>query len=87
MQGRKQFSIKGASRVCKRRSWRLALDVARVLGEKRLEIALDVKSYGEVKGGELVGGRRSVKDSVREVLGGWVKNEGGEEFGVEGVDS
>lgn len=87
MQGRKQFSMKGASRVCKRRTWRLALDVARLMGEKRLETALDVKTYKEVKNGELAGERRMVKDVVRDVLGGWIRNEGGEEFGVDGVQS
>jgi len=84
LQGRKQFDVRGASRVCKRRKWKLALEVACVAGVPAVERLLREVKYGDVKGGELLEQRRSVKRDVREVLGGWVRNEGGEGFGIDG---
>jgi tRNA-specific adenosine deaminase 1 len=44
--------------------------------------------YRDVKSGSLLEARRRVKEDVRkEALKGWVKNEGGEEWGVEGVEA
>lgn len=88
LQGRKQFSMKGASRVCKRRTWKLALEIAGVVGVPSIERDLRAQSYGEVKGSALLEGRRKVKNEVREeALTGWIRNEGGEEWDVEGVET
>jgi tRNA-specific adenosine deaminase 1 len=87
LQGKKQFSLKGASRVCKRRSWKLALEIAKAVSVPAIERALSVGTYKEVKAGEMLAERRKIKEDVREVLGGWVRNEGGEEFYVEGVEA
>ncbi|RDL41020.1 Adenosine-deaminase-containing protein [Venustampulla echinocandica] len=86
LQGRKQFDIKGASRVCKRRMWKLALDVSVLASVPALERLLRVERYADVKGGGLLEGRRRVKEDVRGVLTGWMRNEGGEGFGIEGVE-
>ena len=87
IQGKRQFDVRGASRVCKRRTWKLALEVARAVGVPAIERALSVVTYAEVKGSLLLGERRKVKEVVREhALNGWVRNEGGEDFGVEGVE-
>jgi tRNA-specific adenosine deaminase 1 len=86
LQGRKQFDVRGASRVCKKRMWSLALEVAVVAGVPAIERCLRVGRYGDVKDWGLLEERRGVKGDVRVVLGGWVGNEGGEGFGVEGVD-
>ena len=86
IQGKKLFSVKGASRVCKRRNWKLALEIARALSLPSLETALAVGKYGELKGSDMLTERRTVKGDVRGVLGGWVRNEGGEEFDISGVD-
>lgn len=85
LQGRKQFDVRGASRVCKRRMWKLALEVAVVACVPAVERCLRVEKYGDVKEPVLLN-RRTVKGDVRAVLGGWVRNGGGEEFGVEGVE-
>lgn len=86
LQGRKQFNVKGASKVCRKRMWALALQVAVAAGAPALESVLKKEKYEDVKGARVLEGRRKVKQDVRAVLGGWVRNEGGEEFGVEGVD-
>lgn len=86
LQGRRQFDVRGASRVCKKKMWKLALEVAVVAGVPAVEGCLRVGKYGDVKSGELLEGRRKVKKEVREVLGGWVRNEGGEGFGGEGAE-
>ncbi|TVY51114.1 tRNA-specific adenosine deaminase 1 [Lachnellula cervina] len=85
LQGRKQFDVRGASRVCKRRMWKLALEVAVVACVPAVERCLRVEKYGDVKESVLLD-RRTVKGDVRAVLGGWVRNGGGEGFGVEGVE-
>ncbi|OWO99116.1 tRNA-specific adenosine deaminase [Marssonina coronariae] len=89
IQGRKQFSIKGASRVCKRRKWRLALEIAQMasIQAPKIEKELRNKSYALVKQSGLLTGRREVKTDVRSsALSGWVRNEGGEDWGVENVE-
>jgi tRNA-specific adenosine deaminase 1 len=87
LQGRKQFSAKGGSRVCKRQMWQLALDVAEVVAVLAIMQFLKTQSYGEVKEGSLLEERRRVKREVREgPLKGWVRNEGGEGWGLKGVD-
>ncbi len=90
LQGRKQFSIKGASRVCKRRTWKLALEIAEMasLQVPKIKRALRVKSYALVKESPLLEGRRKVKSDVRaSSLKGWLRNEGGEDWGVEEFDT
>jgi tRNA-specific adenosine deaminase 1 len=86
IQGKRQFDARGASRVCKRRTWKLALEIARAVGVPAIERALSVATYGEVKMRLLLRERRRVKEAVREdALKGWVRNEG-EDFGAEGVE-
>jgi tRNA-specific adenosine deaminase 1 len=53
-----------------------------------IERCLRVEIYRDVKRGSLLEGRRRVKEDVREAaLKGWVRNEGGEDWGVEVVDA
>ncbi|PVH88854.1 adenosine-deaminase domain-containing protein [Cadophora sp. DSE1049] len=89
LQGRKQFSLKGASRVCKRRSWKLALDIAKAasLQIPRIEQALNVDTYDSLKQSLLLTQRKKVKADVRSnALKGWFRNEGGEDWGKDGVE-
>ncbi|KAH6661974.1 adenosine deaminase/editase [Halenospora varia] len=86
LQGRKQFDPRGASRVCKRRMWKLALEVAVLVGVPAVERVLRLQTYKEVKGCKMLAERKTVKGDVGGVLGGWVRNEGGEEFEVNGVE-
>lgn len=87
IQGRKQFSVKGASRVCKRRKWNLALSIAAMLGEKTLEEVLGKATYREVKKSPSAENRSRVKNDVKDVLGGWPSNDGGDGFGSGDVES
>lgn len=92
LQGRKQFDVKGASRVCRRRGWKLGLEVlgaitARQIGGKevvrRICRGLEVDKYRNLKESDILRERRRAKEEVRECLGGWVRNEGDDGFGVE----
>jgi tRNA-specific adenosine deaminase 1 len=88
LQGRRQFSLKGASRVCKRRTWRLALEISAMVSVPAIERCLRVDTYRDVKRGSLLESRRKAKEDVRDAaLKGWVRNEGGEDWGVEVVDA
>ncbi|KAH6710972.1 tRNA-specific adenosine deaminase [Leptodontidium sp. MPI-SDFR-AT-0119] len=89
LQGRKQFSLKGASRVCKRRSWKLALEIAKTASVlvPKVEEALDINTYTSVKHSLPLSKRREVKENVRAIaLKGWIRNEGGEDWPIEGVE-
>lgn len=91
LQGRKNFDIKGASAVSRRKLWMLANEVAGNLagslaadergdsGVHALVKCLSSKevTYDEVKGCSLMKGRRAVKEeSRRDALKGWKKNTG-----------
>ncbi|KAG9236093.1 adenosine deaminase/editase [Amylocarpus encephaloides] len=86
VQGRKQFDVRGASRVCKRRMWRLAAEIGGKAMLPLLEKCLAGGSYAGVKNGELLRHRKFVKEDVRKVMGGWLRNEDGEDFEIGGVD-
>ncbi|KUJ23385.1 uncharacterized protein LY89DRAFT_728138 [Mollisia scopiformis] len=75
-QGRKQFSIKGASQVSKRRMWVLAVAIANelYLSSPAILSSLKVEKYIEVKNGELLKKRKEVKEDVRSTLKGWQRN-------------
>ncbi|GKT66494.1 tRNA-specific adenosine deaminase [Colletotrichum tofieldiae] len=83
LQGRKAFDIKGASLVSRRRMWEHATALARELGGdgELLRRAVEVDTYAQVKGGELLADRREVKESTRkEGLAGWIVNVGDDSF-------
>ncbi|AEO54699.1 hypothetical protein MYCTH_2297544 [Thermothelomyces thermophilus ATCC 42464] len=83
MQGRKGFDVKGASLTSRRKMWAAAVEVAGTLGDKVISEALAMGSYDGVKGGHLLEGRRRVKEQVRgEVLKGWLRNTGDEDFSL-----
>ncbi|TGO50217.1 hypothetical protein BOTNAR_0401g00050 [Botryotinia narcissicola] len=91
LQGRKQFDVKGASRVCRRRGWKLGLEVLGAItamqigGKEIVELigrGLEVVKYKNLKESDILRERRRAKEEVRECLGAWVRNEGDEEFGV-----
>lgn len=83
LQGRKAFDLKGASMVSRWKMWAAAVEIAEALGEDEISQALAKGSYGEVKEGELLEGRRKVKDEVRGgVLKGWLRNAGDGGFGL-----
>ena len=87
LQGRKQYDIRGASRVCKRQMWKLAIELAGLAAVPAVERCLRMATYAEMKSSPCLEDRRKVKEDVSLMaLKGWVKNVGGEEFGVDGVD-
>lgn len=87
LQGRKQYDVRGASRVCKRRLWKLAIEVAGLAAVPAVERCLRMATYSEVKSNSCLKERRNVKDDVRNgALKGWIRNTGDEDFGVDGVE-
>ncbi|KAF4629033.1 hypothetical protein G7Y89_g9115 [Cudoniella acicularis] len=86
LQGRKQFDVRGASRICKRRMWKLALEISVLAGVPAIKQVLMLGTYKEVKESSLLEGRGEVKRDVRAVLGGWLCNEGGNEPLNDGVE-
>lgn len=81
LQGRKQGDIRGASRVCKSRMWRTALDISALVDASQIEECLKKSRYIDVKRDGLLAERESVKEDVRHgPLEGWIRNSGGEEF-------
>lgn len=82
-QGRKQFDARGASSLCRKSMWR---SVTAVLREVDATDILNVAKrlvYADVKGDEMLAGRRQVKRDVCDsVLKGWTKNGGDDKFGL-----
>ncbi|XPT04200.1 tRNA(Ala)(adenine(37)) deaminase [Ascochyta lentis] len=75
LQGRKQLDPRGASSICRRRAWALAVQIASLAGAPTVVEALKHSTYAEVKGSESLATRRQVKkDTQEQGLGGWVKN-------------
>lgn len=82
LQGRKQFDVRGASRICRRGMWKAAVQVAALAGVAVVSDRLGKRRYGELKDGE-GSARKRVKEDVKGVLGGWVTNTGDDEWGLE----
>ncbi|KAF2449769.1 hypothetical protein P171DRAFT_427928 [Karstenula rhodostoma CBS 690.94] len=83
LQGRKQFDPRGASRICRRGMWEVAVRVAAGVGVSALCEVLGKKEYRDVKEGDVLGARRRVKEDVKKVgLSGWVENRGDDGFGL-----
>ncbi len=93
--GRKAFSAKGASAVCKKGMWKGVLDVVAVLGGgssgcgsgsgsyHALRGCVAHETYAQFKRDELFAERRRVKEDVRrEALRNWVRN-GGDDFSLQ----
>ena len=61
-----------------------ALRLAGVIGGAVLvREALGKKTYEEVKGAEVLGDRKQVKDDVRAALKGWIRNTGDDAWYLE----
>jgi len=86
LQGRKQSDIRGASRMCRRRMWKLAIEISRSAAVPKVKESLK-GTYAEVKESELFNCRRIVKEDAKTIaLAGWVTNDGGADFDVDGVE-
>jgi tRNA-specific adenosine deaminase 1 len=86
LQGRKQLDPRGASSVCRNSMWRAALEIAGLVGVPLLVEILRQRSYGDVKNHEVLAARNAVKHVVKtQVLKGWVKNPGDEDFGLDNM--
>lgn len=76
-QGRKQFSLQGASALCKQSMWKTAAEVVALLGNPTLQKTLSCNTYQMLKKDELLEHRRKVKEELRsEALKCWVRNDG-----------
>lgn len=82
LQGRKQFSgIKGASMLSRVRIWKVLNEVASIAGLQAVQRATTARTYQSLKEGRNMFSRNEAKEEVRKVLGGWVRNGGGN-FGM-----
>ncbi|UPX12810.1 tRNA(Ala)(adenine(37)) deaminase [Ascochyta rabiei] len=81
LQGRKQLDPRGASSICRRRVWSLAVQIAGLAGRPAVLEALTKSTYGDVKASALLTSRRTVKNDTQvQALGGWVQNTGDSSF-------
>lgn len=81
LQGRKQMDPRGASKICRRSAWGLALQIAVITGTPAILGALTSATYGDMKQDAMLEARRRVKADVQgRGLGGWVKNVGDADF-------
>ncbi|OBT79892.1 hypothetical protein VF21_01658 [Pseudogymnoascus sp. 05NY08] len=92
LQGRKQNDPRGASVVCKRRMWELARDITRLLDLDTSSVessfsqevddgaAKTRKTYEDTKQSQLLQDRITAKNSARQTLKGWARNDGDEGF-------
>lgn len=72
---------RGASRICRRSAWSLAVQVAGVAGAPVVLEALTKATYEEVKESDQLEARRNVERGVQgQGLNGWVKNTGDSDF-------
>lgn len=84
LQGRKQTDPRGASKICRRSVWMLAVQVAGLAGAPAVFEALSKATYGEVKNGGALHARRKVKAETQTAgLGGWVQNTGDSDFSID----
>lgn len=83
IQGRKQFDVRGASRVCKSSMLKLALEISALVAIPTIQRCLGSGTYGEMKRSQSLEGRQMVKREAWEKgLKGWIRNEGGEGFSI-----
>lgn len=81
LQGRKQMDPRGASRICRRSVWGLAVRIAGLAGAEAVLDVLTQTTYAGVKENPALASRRTVKTSVQTLgLGGWVQNTGDSSF-------
>ncbi|KAF3006591.1 hypothetical protein E8E13_007046 [Curvularia kusanoi] len=81
LQGRKQTDIRGASKISRRLSWGLAMQLAALVALPLARDVLEQTSYRDVKKYATLEARIAIKQDVQgHGLGGWVKNEGDADF-------
>lgn len=83
LQGRKQLDPRGASKICRKSTWMLAVQIARIASTPAVLAALTQALYRDVKTQETLAARRKVKQDVQKHgLSGWVHNTGDSDFSL-----
>ena len=96
LQGRKQFDPRGASALSRRSMWKAVVQIMGLvsassvmrfgeanLGEaagKSLEVGKG--TYKNIKESQVLEDRRAVKGDVQQILKGWVRNSGDDDFSL-----
>lgn len=84
LQGRKQVDPRGASAICRRGMWKVAVQFAAAVGVVGIQQVLGKRRYADVKSDRAFDDRRSVKRSmIDKGLNGWVKNAGDDDWSLE----
>lgn len=88
LQGRRQADPRGASRICRRSVWSLAVRIAGLVGAPAVLQALAHPTYARVKQHNALVARRLVKaDMQHRGLNGWVQNTGDSAFTLDSPPS
>lgn len=81
LQGRKQFDPRGASAICRRNIWKVAVQVAALIGAPVISQVLSKKRYADLKADDIFGSRKRVKRSIVDSsLKGWIRNTGDDDW-------
>ena len=81
LQGKRIGNLKGASKISRRGTWSTVAEMAAIIGVPALTMTITGGTYNVLKESEMLRDRKTVKDDVkRQVLKGWVKNEGDDKF-------
>ena len=86
VQGKRQGDSKAASKICRRAMWKVVAEIAIASGVLILakNLSLAGNKYDAWKEGVALKNRRAVKEDVkRDVLKGWIKNVGDDDFHLE----
>jgi tRNA-specific adenosine deaminase 1 len=84
LQGRKQFDSRGASAICRRSMWKIAVEVAAWACVPTLAGLLRKSTYKEVKQLPALKERNAIKEHVQSIaLAGWVKSDEDLDFSIE----
>lgn len=74
---------RGASKICRRSVWSLAVQIAGIAGAPAVLEALTTATYRDTKDSVSLEARRKVKKEIQERgLNGWVKNTGDSDFAL-----
>jgi tRNA-specific adenosine deaminase 1 len=96
LQGRKQFDPRGASALSRRSMWKAVVQIMRLVSALSLKclpeagfdpaagkgIEIGMRTYKDLKESEALRDRRRVKSDVQQILKGWVRNSGDDDFSL-----
>jgi tRNA-specific adenosine deaminase 1 len=82
LQGRKQFDPRGASLLSRKSVWKAVVQIMGLVSALSIEHLGEVGrgTYKNIKESQVLKDRRAVKSDVQQILKGWVRNSGDDDF-------